>query len=180
MTEFLSLTSSELSRFNAFLDKNDAEHPGCWIWTGAKAKGGGRAGRYYRGKGYPIFQATTLVPKTRRAHRLAYQIWNGPIPEGLQIQHTCDNPWCCNPDHLRLGTPKSNSAQMVRKGRMPTGLEHGRATLSTETVQQIHALCEAGQSYASVARQFGISEGHARNIHRGRRRISRHDPQSFT
>jgi hypothetical protein len=71
---------------------------GCHVWTGSKY-----------GRGYGNLQIAT--------HRLAWELANGPIPEGLSILHRCDNPACCNPDHLFLGTQADNMADKVRKGR---------------------------------------------------------------
>jgi HNH endonuclease len=181
MTNSISLTPSELARFNSFLDKNNAEHPGCWIWTGAKAKGGGK--RKWHTDGYPIFQATTLQPKTRRAHRLAYQIWNGKIPPLLQVNHTCNVPLCCNPDHLVIGTAAENSAYMVQCGRAATGLRHGLAKLSPEQILEIRRLCDEGpitkmhqkgneKFYAEVGAKFGITASHVRNIWARRRGLN--------
>jgi HNH endonuclease len=70
---------------------------GCLIWAGAKS------GSY----GYLTFGV----------HRLAWEHANGPIPEGMQVLHKCDEPRCCNPDHLFLGTQAENMADKVRKGR---------------------------------------------------------------
>lgn len=76
---------------------------GCWEWTGAR----GRAG-------YGYFSI-----KDRRffAHRLAFALVNGPIPPGLFVCHRCDNPPCCRPDHLFLGTTRDNVVDAMRKGR---------------------------------------------------------------
>lgn len=164
MTAALSLTPSELVRFNSFLDKNDAVYPQCWVWTGAK------------NRGYGIFQATTLQPRTRRANRLAYQLWVGPIPKGLQVQHKCDNPACCNPQHLFLGTAAQNSRQMVGLGRAATGIKHGMAKLTAQQVSDIRVFCTQGLQYRAIAARFGISESHVRNIDRRRRRLKDGNP----
>lgn len=76
----------------------------CWNWK-AKAKSG---------HGYGIFN---LGDHQSNAHRVSWMLSNGPIPDGLFVCHKCDNPRCCNPNHLFLGTPKDNTDDMNRKGR---------------------------------------------------------------
>lgn len=76
----------------------------CWHWTGAKNE-----------KGYGLFYADD---KQIRAHRYSYQRVNGPIPDGLQIDHICHNPACVNPEHLRAVTVKQNNEN--RTTRTPT------------------------------------------------------------
>lgn len=73
----------------------------CWIWTGARM----RYGYFQYGK------------KLIGAHRVAWELRNGPIPDGLYVLHRCDNPPCVRPDHLFLGTAADNTADMVAKGR---------------------------------------------------------------
>src|SRR5947208_683071 len=76
---------------------------GCWIWLGvAKHNGYGQIKVY---------------KKYIRAHRLAYELFNGKIPLGSLICHTCDIPSCVNPEHLWLGTHVENALDMVKKGR---------------------------------------------------------------
>ncbi len=56
-------------------------------------------------------------PDYRSTHRLAWEVANGPIPEGMIVMHTCDNPPCCNPEHLKLGTRADNNRDRIKKGR---------------------------------------------------------------
>lgn len=78
---------------------------GCWRYTG-----------YIRNTdGYGVFK---IRSKGRfRAHRLTYELFVGAIPVGFHVLHRCDNPECCNPKHLFLGTQESNMKDMARKGR---------------------------------------------------------------
>lgn len=80
----------------------------CWEWAKGKDK-----------DGYGQCHASYVAKKAgvTRAHQLAYITWVGKIPKGVFVCHTCDNPSCCNPKHLFLGTPLDNNKDMVKKGR---------------------------------------------------------------
>ena len=82
----------------------------CWEWQGA---------RFTTGYGL-IWQGN----KARGAHRIAYILTCGPIPQGVFILHTCDHPPCVNPAHLRLGTPADNHLDAQTKGRLALGDRH--------------------------------------------------------
>lgn len=74
----------------------------CWEWRGSLSKGYGQI----KVNGRPL-----------RAHRMAYEVAKGDIPEGMHILHSCDNPKCCNPAHLRPGTHQENMDDMQARGR---------------------------------------------------------------
>lgn len=103
-----------LSRLMRRIVKDDAT--GCWNWIGYRNRGYGRA---------------TILGKSWFVHRWMWQHHNGPIPDGLFVCHDCpygDNPSCCNPEHLWLGTSGENMEDMARKGRAATGDRHGSRT----------------------------------------------------
>ena len=76
---------------------------GCWGWNRSRNR-----------EGYGFLWVDGV---TRRVHRLAYETWVGPIPEGLLVRHKCDNPPCMNPEHLELGNDLDNAADRESRGR---------------------------------------------------------------
>jgi hypothetical protein len=89
-----------------------AKTDGCWLYTGfRKWDGYGWLCRKVNGK-----------PRWLTAHRYAWTITHGEPPAGMHILHKCDNPPCCNPDHLRLGTHQENMADAKAKGRTNAGM----------------------------------------------------------
>lgn len=136
------LQETAADRFWAKVDKNGPTMPHmqtpCWVWTGATDKGYGQLG--FNGKSIG-------------AHRLAYELRHGASPGILHVLHRCDNPPCCNPDHLFLGTNGDNVRDMCAKGRawqqQPGNALRGSANPNAKLLpEQVVAIREA---YASKA-----------------------------
>lgn len=99
------------------------------------------------------------------ASRVAYELAVGTIPVGMLVCHTCDNPRCCNPAHLFIGTQSDNMRDAATKGRISwqqqganAGERNPRAKLSDDDIRRIRALNRTGVSYRAIAEQFGISD----------------------
>lgn len=87
----------------------------CWPWTGSRIQVDGKLwyGQIQDGGLPGVSRSSKLIG----THRAAWIVTNGPIPDDAHVLHRCDNPPCCNPAHLFLGTPLSNVADMIEKGR---------------------------------------------------------------
>lgn len=92
-----------IQRFNEKYTKNAVS--GCWEWIASTNQ------KY----GHISVSNVGGTKKMRNAHRVSWELYNGPIPEGLQVLHKCDNRLCVNPDHLFLGTHQDNMNDMKQK-----------------------------------------------------------------
>lgn len=92
--------------------------------------------------------------KTVGAHRVAYELANGPIPKGSVLRHTCDNRYCVNPEHLVLGTHRENMEDMTKRGRQARGSQISTCVLTEEDVRFIRS---SGKSGVELAQILGIS-----------------------
>ena len=110
---------TELERFERLIEKSD----GCWEWKGTKCFGYGKITLKRNGRHRPTF-----------AHRVSYELYRGPIRDGLLVCHHCDNPGCVRPDHLFLGTKKDNAQDYQRKfRRVRTHCKRGHAFTEVNT-----------------------------------------------
>lgn len=138
----------------------------CWPWTG-----------YCRPSGHG--QISVNRGRLEGTHRLAWMLANGTdVPPRMYVCHHCDNPPCCNPAHLYVGTPKDNSQDAVDRGRSrgPRGLDNGNGRLTPEQVEMVRA--EYIREYrryrggwrsnaAELAAQVGCSKQYIATIVRG-------------
>lgn len=141
-------------RFWARVDRS-AGPDACWPWRG----------RVNKTTGYGVLMSEGAP---LGAHRTAYVLAVSEIPAGMQICHRCDNPPCCNPGHLFLGTHRENHADKVAKGRHTHGLRHHKTKLTVEEVREVLDLKNSGSRTRVIAARFRISSPLVNAIARGK------------
>lgn len=129
----------------------------CLLWTGAMT-----------GRGYGSFRVNGRdVP----AHRVAYELTKGAIPDGLVVRHTCDTPPCVEPTHLLIGTHQDNARDKMERGRHRSvvGEDHFKAKITNETVLAIRSMRKNGLSTRSIARKIGSTLTTVAEVAKGQR-----------
>jgi hypothetical protein len=119
---------------------------GCWLWRGNVGMDG-------------YGKVCLSAARTARAHRRAWEIVYGSIPDGMSVLHRCDTPLCVRPDHLFLGTQADNMRDKVLKGRALRGESHGRARLKAADIPGIRRAFAGGEACAAIANRFSVNPG---------------------
>ncbi|PRA53867.1 hypothetical protein CQ062_13705 [Ochrobactrum sp. MYb68] len=125
------LNDRQLANFNDMVSPEP--NSGCWLWTG-----------YINSDGYGHFNVRGSIEK---AHRVSFRAFRGEIPSGYLVLHSCDQPCCVNPQHLRIGTDVENAADKARRRRAPTKLSD----------DQVNEIRSADGRYCDIADAYGVS-----------------------
>lgn len=141
-----------INEFWDYVDKTGE----CWLWARARDEGG--------------YGRLMVEGQDWLAHRAAYELTYGPIPEELCVLHRCDNPPCVKPDHLFLGSRADNIADMIAKGRkapQAIGQDNPNSRL---TIEQVIEIKKTPHYYLSggLAVKYGVTSQTIRDIRRGR------------
>lgn len=113
----------------------------CWPWVGFRDRDG--------------YGKVTISRVKLYAHRVAFEWANGPVPEGSDLAHSCDNPPCVNPAHLSAETHAENLRQSSERHRMHFGTRHPRARFTDDDIRRIRS---GAETRAQLAAEFGVSE----------------------
>jgi len=116
---------------------------GCWLWERAVSTAG--YGQVRDGK------------KLLYTHRLAYELFNGEIPEGMFVLHRCDVRCCCNPDHLFVGTNADNMRDKIEKGRQTRGSKCGTAKLTEADVVEMRRRYASGERVEDIKKDYPVN-----------------------
>lgn len=141
------------ARFWSKVDKSSGPD-GCWLWTGS---------RISTGYGNVYYLGSMVL-----AHRLSLMLSGVDVQPSVFVCHKCDNPPCCNPAHLFLGTNADNVADMISKDRHSRGERNGHAKLSPESVSEIRRLRSDGATEIELSARFGVSRATISDISRRR------------
>lgn len=137
-----------------YIDTKDNDTKQCWPWTGTV---GGRDNRPY----VSINRKKHIVP------RVVFELFNGPIPEGKVVRHTCDNPQCCNPEHLIIGSRSENELDKYKRDR---------AGYPRDVLVEMRRCFKLGMTYAAIKKHLdakfdiSISVSGIGDVYRGKRR----------
>lgn len=156
-------SADPVARFWSKVDRT-TDGDGCWPWLASRS--GGRTGGLYGQFTYADADGQRCVIG---AHVYAYQLANGPVPDGLEVMHKCHNRVCCRPSHLEAGTHAQNVQDSAAAGHYHVPRPR-RQALSDEQVEDMLTLRQRGFTLKEIADQFGVSQTYVSLVARGLRR----------
>jgi len=142
------ISDKDLQRFWKYVSKTD----GCWLWTAA-----------LNTYGYGCFWWNK---KQHQSHRVSWYIKHG-VDSNKLLLHSCDNPACVNPEHLREGTQADNMKDKVKRRRQALGEKNGNCRLTEKDVLDILSRHKAGDSIRGLGREYGVSKTAISHILKG-------------
>lgn len=138
--------ASNIERFKKSLEKAIFVGPnGCWLLTTSIRKNG--------------YAVRSFNGVSMDAHRASYLAYNGEIPKGVHVLHSCDVHNCANPGHLFLGSRVDNMQDCLTKGRFSVGEKHYAAVLTEDLVRSARKEYKSGDSWERLAKKYGVSRG---------------------
>jgi hypothetical protein len=148
----IAWTDALRERFWSKVDKRGPDE--CWLWIGAQQS--------------PGYGRIRIAKKAVYAHRASFELANGYAP-GEVVMHTCDNPSCVNPVHLRDATHAENHRDCIDKGRsnQVRGERSGRTSFTDDSVRKIRERLATGDTLRSIAKSFGVGHTTIANIKSG-------------
>lgn len=143
---------------------------GCWGWN-----------RYIHPDGYGLLCCYMRKSSyTLRAHRVSYELFKGAVPKDKHVLHQCDNRYCCNPNHLYLGTDKDNALDIIQRGHNPGWIQKGdrvwaklvsenKRKFSDEDIIKMKKLIKKGWSQKQIANKYGVNPSNVSRALNGKR-----------
>lgn len=147
--------ATAIARFHTKYQKTGS----CWLWT---------AGKFTNGYGIFMLKRLATSQINTQAHRVAYVLAKGSIPQGQVVMHTCDVRACVNPAHLILGDQSENVRDAAAKGH------YSGARPSTQKISdaQVLAIRQSTESSVTLASRFGLSLGYVSMLRNSKRRAA--------
>lgn len=143
-----------------FRERVSISDSGCWNWT-----------LHCNEDGYGVVGLRKY--RNQRAHRVSYEVFKGPIPDGLVVMHSCDNPRCCNPEHLSVGTHLDNHTDSRNKNRASAfwyrGAINPKSVLTDFDVRRIREMRASGRRYKEISAEIGCGKTLAVLVATGKR-----------
>lgn len=156
-TEIL-LSALDIEKFLSIVRPEERNADDCWPWPLSGDK-----------DGYGLMYLVSDKKIKRRAPRISFTIFNGSIPPGEDVLHSCDTPPCVNPKHLTAGSPKKNTQDMIGKKRHSHGpsrsaLLSGKQALGEEDIPVIRSMRKEGMTFEAIGNAYDRSKATIRDI----------------